>query len=215
MEWPHSVSCNWQKYLANTNLNQPNTCPQQSPSKTRLRTLPSTSSWSYEKPFSFWTHHCNKLFSLNLHCYHSWKTDWLDRTPNWKHFIYCHSPKILAYTNRTTWSNAIRTLHLHWCWICLYIIKIHHRMQQSWHETWSSCSRTSINEWYLWSQMVQSPQLCQYPSQYCPTWRCLLPSCTCLCNSHHQLLPSQECHWPKWKPIDTFPIQLWQKTKPC
>ncbi len=30
--------------------------------------------------------------------------------------------------------------------------------------------------------------------KYCPTWRRLLPSCTCLCKPHCQFLPSQECH---------------------
>ncbi len=30
------------------------------------------------------------------------------------------------------------------------------------------------------AKMTQCQQYCKHPPEYCPTWRCLLPSCTCL-----------------------------------
>ncbi len=92
LEQPHTLTCYQQKYLAYLYLHKPKTCSKQNPSPTRFRTLPSPSPWSDEKPLLFWTHYSNILFSLSLHCHHSWEIDWLDRTPNRKHCIHHHSP---------------------------------------------------------------------------------------------------------------------------
>ena len=58
----------------------------------------------------------------------------------------------------TSWPNKIRPLHPHWRQICLHISKIHCSMQWPWNQTWSSRPRISRDEWYMWSQMTQSPK---------------------------------------------------------
>ena len=66
------------KNLAFPYFHKPKTCLKNT-FQTRLKTLSSTSPWSYEKPLSFWTHHSNKQFSLSLHCHRPWKIDWLEK----------------------------------------------------------------------------------------------------------------------------------------
>jgi hypothetical protein len=63
-------------------------------------------------------------------------------------------------------------------------------MQWPWNQTWSSHPRTSRDESYFWSQMVQSSQYCKHPPEYCPTWWRILPSYTCLCHPHCQSCPA-------------------------
>ena len=48
----------------------------------------------------------------------------------WEHCAYQYSLQIVAHTNRIAWWNKFHKLHLRWYQICLYICKIHHRMQQ-------------------------------------------------------------------------------------
>ena len=48
MEWPHTLTCTWQKLLAYLYFNQPRTCPEQNTSQSRLRMPPSTSPWYHE-----------------------------------------------------------------------------------------------------------------------------------------------------------------------
>jgi hypothetical protein len=64
--------------LAYPHFCKPKACLEQNPSQTRLRILSSTSPSSYEKPLLLWNHYSNKLFSLSLHCHHTWKIDWLE-----------------------------------------------------------------------------------------------------------------------------------------
>ncbi len=132
LERPHTLTCYQQKHLAYLYFHKPKTCLKQNTSQTRLRTLSSTSPWSYEKLLLFWNHYSNKLFSLSLHCHHTWKIDWLERTSNWKYCIHHHSPQVLAHIGRTTWPNKVCPFHPHRRQICFHISKINCSMQWPW-----------------------------------------------------------------------------------
>ncbi len=128
MEWSCPFTYNWSQHLAlQISISQKrarNKTPQCQGNKPFHRLHLDL----MQNPFCYWSDQRHKIFSLSVHCYHTWQTDRLDWSPDWKHNFHHCCPQAI----RTPQPHPICPFHLHWRWISFRLNQIYFWMHITW-----------------------------------------------------------------------------------